>query len=153
MQIRFRILVKEFMMKKSSFLMIGLASLMLPNISMAQTAAKVSEVYADRCANCHGVKAEGVPKLKEKPGVSVSVADGQGMASEEKANIFGPPLNGLSKEVLAAKLLDLRNKGYDSHSYHSVMVQNLKTIEKREGKISDESMAEYISNTFGGSSN
>jgi hypothetical protein len=141
------------MMKKSKYLMIGLASLILPNICMAQTAASVADVYASRCANCHGVKAEGVPKLKEKPGVSVAVADGQGMASEEKTNIFGPPLNQLSTETLAAKLLDLRNKGFDSSSYHSVMVQNLNTIEKREGKISDEQMAEYINDTFGSTVN
>jgi cytochrome c553 len=140
-------------MKKSSFLMIGLASVMLPNILMAQTAAKVSEVYTDRCANCHGVKAEGVPKLEEKPGVSAQVADGRGVASEEKINIFGPRLNNLSKETLVAKLMDLRNKEYDSRSYHSVMVQNLETIEKREGKISDEKMAEYISNSFGSNKN
>jgi hypothetical protein len=140
-------------MKKNGFLMIGLVSLVLPNICMAQGTSKVADIYAERCANCHGVKAEGVPKLKEKPGVSVTVADGQGMASEEKINIFGPPLNHLSKETLAAKLLDLRNKGFESASYHSVMVQNLKTIEKREGKISDDKMAEYISNTFGSNAN
>lgn len=140
-------------MRKNGILMIGLASLILPNICMAQTIAEVGDVYTKRCSNCHGAKAAGVPKLKEKPGVSVQVADGQGMASEEKTNIYGPPLNHLSKETLAAKLLDLRNKGYDSNSYHSVMVQNLKTIEKREGKISDEKMAEYISNSFGVNAN
>ncbi|MBA3025044.1 MAG: hypothetical protein FP820_01400 [Sulfurimonas sp.] len=140
-------------MKKNGFLMISLASLILPNVCVAQTTAEVGDVYSNRCANCHGVKAGGVPKLTEKPGVSVQVADGQGMASEEKTNIYGPPLNNLSKEALAAKLLDLRNKGFDSSSYHSVMVQNLKTIEKREGKISDEKMAEYISNSFGVNAN
>lgn len=140
-------------MKKNGLLMLGLASLVLPSICMAGSMVDVADVYTNRCANCHGVKAEGVPKLKEKTGVSVKVADGQGMASEVKENIYGPPLNVLSKETLAAKLLDLRNKGYDSTSYHSVMVQNLKTIEKREGKIPDEKMAEYISKTFGVATN
>ncbi len=71
------------------------------------------------------------------------------MASQEKTNIYGPALNKLSKEEIVAKLMDLRNKGFDTKSYHSVMKNNLKTIEAREGKISDEKMAEYIYSTFG----
>ena len=70
-------------------------------------------------------------------------------ASQEKSNIYGPPLNTYSKDELYHKLMDLRSKDFDSNSYHSVMRKNLKVIEEREGKISDEKMAEYIFTTFG----
>jgi len=57
----------------------------------------------------------------------------------------------MSKEDLFDKLKDLRSKDFDSKSYHSVMQKNLKKIEEREGKISDEKMADYIYTTFGSS--
>ncbi|MDX1295586.1 MAG: hypothetical protein R3302_04930, partial [Sulfurimonadaceae bacterium] len=82
-------------------------------------------------------------------GVSASTADAQGMASEEQVNIHGPALKYFSQEELHQKMIDLRDKGFDAQSYHSVMRQNLKTIEAREGMISDEKMAEYITTTFG----
>jgi len=139
-------------MKTGGFLMIGLASLLMSSFCAAKTTEKVSDIYKTRCANCHGVKANGVPKLKEQPGTSATEAAAQGMASQEKANIYGPPLSTMSKEDLVYKLKDLRNKDFDSKSIHSVMQKNLKHIEEREGKISDEKMAEYIYTTFGSSS-
>jgi len=141
--------LEESIMRTNGLLMIGLASLMMSSFCAAQTTEEMGSIYTERCANCHGVTANGVPKLEEKPGVKVDEADAQGIASQEKANIYGPPLNKLSKEDIAAKLLDLRSKDFESQSYHSVMKGNLKTIEAREGKISDEKMAEYIYNTFG----
>ena len=136
-------------MKLRTLLMFGLASLVAANLSASSTTEEMGEIYTNRCANCHGVNAKGVPKLKEMPGVTTEKADAQGMASEEKPNIYDPPLNYLSKEQLVNKLIDLRSKGFESSSYHSVMRKNLKTIEAREGDIADEQMAEYIYNTFG----
>jgi cytochrome c553 len=136
-------------MKTRSLLMIGLASLVVSSLSAASTTEEMGEIYKNRCANCHGVAAKGIPKLKEMPGVSVEKADAHGMASEKRPEIYGPPLNYLSREELVNKLIDLRSKGFESQSYHSVMRKNLKTIETREGDIADEKMAEYIYNTFG----
>jgi cytochrome c553 len=106
-------------------------------------------IYKNRCANCHGVKANGVPKLKEQSGITAEQAAALGVASQNKGDIYGPPLNTMSKEDLVGKLKDLRNKDFDSKSYHSVMQKNLKHTEEREGKITDEKMAEYIYTTFG----
>jgi hypothetical protein len=136
-------------MKMNGLLIGGLMSLLVSNLCAAETVNDMGAIYTDRCSNCHGVTANGVPKIQEKPGVKVEEADAQGIASQEKTNIYGPALNTLSKEDIAAKLMDLRRKGFDTESYHSVMKGNLKTIEAREGKISDEKMAEYIYNTFG----
>ena len=136
-------------MKTHKLIMIGLASMAVSTFCLAQSAQSMGDIYETRCANCHGERAQGVPQLRPMPGVSAETADAQGMASEERANIYGPPLNYLSQEELVKKLVDLRNSDFDSASYHSVMQENLKTIEKREGTISDEMMAEYISKTFG----
>lgn len=136
-------------MKTRGLFVIGLASLLMSSFCSAKTLETPSMIYKNRCANCHGIKANGVPKLKEQPGTSVEEAAAQGMASQEKADIYGPPLAALSKEELVAKLKDLRNKDFDSKSAHSVMQKNLKKVEEREGKISDEKMAEYIFTTFG----
>lgn len=136
-------------MKTNGLLMIGMVSLLASSFCTAQTMEEMGKIYTERCANCHGVTANGVPKITTEPGVKAEEAGAAGVASQEKANIYGPALNTLSKEDIAAKLLDLRSKGFESQSYHSVMKGNLKTIEAREGKISDEAMAEYIYNTFG----
>jgi len=136
-------------MKTSKLLMVGLASLVVSSICSAQSMSKMGEIYTNRCANCHGITANGVPKLQEKAGVKAHEADAMGVASQEQTNIYGPALNLLSKEEIATKLLDIRSKDFDKKSYHSVMVQNLKTIEAREGKVSDEEMAAYIFDTFG----
>lgn len=136
-------------MEKFGWLMIGLTTLAVSNLPAAVTAEEMGEIFTNRCANCHGAAAEGVPLIKEPHGVKPAEADASGMASEEKTDIYGPPLNGLSKEEIVAKLIDLRSKGFESESYHSVMRQNLKHIEAREGDISDEMMAEYIYDTFG----
>lgn len=128
---------------------IGLASLVLSSFCNAKTLNTPSMIYKNRCANCHGIKANGVPKLKEQAGTSAEEAASQGMSSQEKNDIYGPPLNTLSQEELLAKLKDLRNKDFDSKSSHSIMQKNLKKVEEREGKFSDERMAEYIYKTFG----
>lgn len=136
-------------MKTRGLFVVGLASLLMSSFCSAKTIETPSMIYKNRCANCHGLKANGVPKLKEQPGTSVSEAAAQGMASQEKADIYGPPLTTLSKEELVTKLKDLRNKDFDSKSSHSVMQKNLKKVEEREGKFSDEKMADYIVTTFG----
>ncbi len=137
-------------MKARRLLLIGMVSMAVSGVCLAKTTEKVGDIYKNRCANCHGVKANGVPKLKEQSGTSANEAAAHGMASQEKGNIYGPPLNVYTKDELYQKLMDLRNKDYDAKSYHSVMRANLKHIEEREGKIADEKMAEYISSTFGG---
>ena len=136
-------------MKKASLFMIGIASLVVSNVCSAQTTQEMGDIYVNRCANCHGVTANGVPQLKEKPGVKSEEAGAHGIASQKKTNIYGPALNALTVDEIVTKLVDLRSKGFKSHSYGSVMKGNLKNIEEREGKISDEKMAEYIYNTFG----
>ncbi len=136
-------------MKTRGLLLFGLASLVMSSFCAASTTEEMAEIYKARCANCHGVNADGVPKIKEKAGVKAEDAASHGMASQEKGNIYGPPLAVLSQEELVQKLMDLKNKDFDSKSYHSVMQKNLEKIESREGEISDEKMAEYIYNTFG----
>jgi mono/diheme cytochrome c family protein len=136
-------------MKFNRILVAGVAALMVSGYCAAQTVDAMGEVYKNRCANCHGDQAKGVSKLEEMPGVSPQKADAQGMASEERPETYGPPLSFMSREQLLHKLIDLRSKGFESQSYHSVMRKNLKTIEAREGEISDEAMAEYIYTHFG----
>lgn len=136
-------------MKTRGLFVIGLASLMMSSFCSAKILETPSMIYKNRCANCHGLKANGVPKLKEQSGTSVVEAAAQGMASQEKADIYGPPLTTLSKEELVTKLKDLRNKDFDSKSAHSIMQKNLNKVEEREGKFSDEKMADYIVTTFG----
>jgi len=136
-------------MKTRDLVVVGLASLLMSSFCNAKTIETPSMIYKHRCANCHGIKANGVPKLKEQSGTSVEEAAATGAASQEKNNIYGPPLNTLSEEELVAKLKDLRNKDFDSKSAHSVMQKNLKKVEEREGKFSDEKMANYIFTTFG----
>lgn len=136
-------------MKTRGLLVIGFVSLLMASCCSAKILETPSMIYKNRCANCHGIKANGVPKLKEQSGTSTEEAAAHGMASQEKGNIYGPPLNAMSKEDLVAKLKDLRNKDFDSKSYHSVMQKNMKHIEEREGKITDEKMAQYIYTTFG----
>ncbi|MDD2837459.1 MAG: c-type cytochrome [Sulfuricurvum sp.] len=136
-------------MKKRGLFVIGLASLLMSGFCNAKPLETPSMIYKNRCANCHGIKANGVPKLKEQPGVSAQEAAEHGEASQEKGNIYGPPLNHMTQEELVAKLKDFRNKDFDSKSAHSIMQKNLKKVEEREGKISDEKMAEYIVTTFG----
>lgn len=133
-------------MKQTKVILIGVA---VSLSSMLWASADVGVVYADRCANCHGVKANGVPKVKEQAGHAAMQANAQGVASQKAANIFGPPLNHLSQEKLLDKLHNLRNTDFDAHNFDSAMRENLKTIERQEGKITDAQMAEYIYNTFG----
>ncbi len=139
-------------MKRGGLLMVGLASVLMSNFCAADTVEKMSSIYEARCANCHGDKANGVPKLKEQSGVTAKEATAHGMSSQEKENIYGPALNNMSQEDLESRLKELRNKDFDSKSYHSVMQKNLKNIEEREGEISDEKMAEYIYTAFGSGS-
>jgi cytochrome c553 len=136
-------------MRIRGLLMIGLASLLMTNVYGAKPVKKMGDIYKARCSNCHGIKANGVPKLKEQSEMTVEEASAQGTASQEKNNIYGPPLTVYTKDEIYHKLMDLRSKDFDSESYHSIMRKNLKLIEDREGKISDEKMAEYIFTTFG----
>ena len=139
-------------MKARELLIVGFVSLLMSSYCAAKILETPSMIYKNRCANCHGLKANGVPKLKEQSGTTAKEAASQGLASQEKENIYGPPLTTMSQEDLLLKLKDLRNKDFDSKSAHSVMQKNLKHVEEREGKISDEKMADYIYTTFGSSS-
>jgi cytochrome c5 len=141
--------MKESVMKKSRMLMIGLVSVTVSSLGFAQTVEDMGEIYKNRCANCHGVTANGVPKIDEMAGVKPGEADASGVASQEKTDIHGPALNTMSQEELLSKLMDFRSKGFETDTYHSVMRYNLKTIEAREGKVYDEKMAEYIYTTYG----
>ncbi len=136
-------------MSTNKFLMIGIASLAAAGFCAASSTADMGDIYKHRCANCHGITANGVPKLSERTGVSPAEANMEGIASQQKMNIYGPPLNTLSKSELSAKLRDLKSNHYDSDSYNSEMRKNLKKIEAREGEISPDAMAEYIVKTFG----
>lgn len=136
-------------MKTREFLVIGLTSLLMSSYCSAKILETPSLIYKNRCANCHGIKANGVPKLKEQPGITAEQAAALGVASHGKDDIYGPPLNTLNEEDLVNKLKDLRNKDFDSKSYHSVMQKNMKKIEEREGAITDQKMAKYIFTTFG----
>jgi flagellar motility protein MotE (MotC chaperone) len=139
-------------MKARELLIVGFVSLFMSSYCDAKILETPSMIYKNRCANCHGLKANGVPKLKEQSGTTAKEAASQGLASQEKENIYGPPLTAMSQEDLLLKLKDLRNKDFDSKSAHSIMQKNLKHVEEREGKISDEKMADYIYTTFGSSS-
>jgi cytochrome c553 len=141
--------VKELNMKTRELIAIGLTSLLMSSYCSAKILETPSMIYKNRCANCHGAKANGIPKLTEQPGVTAQQAAALGVASQEKGDIYGPPLNTMSKEDIVSKLKDLRNKDFDSKSAHSVMQKNLKKVEEREGKITDEKMAQYITTTFG----
>ena len=136
-------------MKTGKFLTIGLASLAAAAFCAASSTAEMGDIYKTRCANCHGVKANGVPKLSERHGVSPSEANSEGIASQAKMNIYGPPLNTLSQSELATKIRDFKSGHFDSESLDSEMRQNMKKIEAREGEVNPEKMAEYIAKTFG----
>jgi cytochrome c553 len=136
-------------MKKIGLLTLALATAGVMTLAASTHGKDASTIYKERCANCHGDKANGVPKIKPAPGVDPREADAKGVISEESANVYGPPLNRLSREELLKKLDEIRNGDFDSESTHSVMRKNLEEIEKREGRISDEAMADYIYNTFG----
>jgi len=136
-------------MKTGNFLLVGLMAVMLPNFSAASSTENMGDIFKNGCANCHGIKANGVPKMEERQGVTPDEANSNGMASQEKLNIYGPPLNHLSKEALMKKMAELRGKDMLSNTHHVDMMKNLKKIEAREGKVIDEEMAEYIYKTFG----
>ena len=113
-------------------------------------ATPVADIYKHRCANCHGDQANGVSKLTPKQEkLKVEEMAGAGVASSPDVNTNGIPLNHLSQEDLLEKLKNLRKEEDGVSTKHSVMRQNLKMIEAREGKMSDEEMAEYIYTTFG----
>ena len=136
-------------MKKNRFAMACIVSALGSVLCASPATPNMADVYKKRCANCHGVKAEGVPKIEKREQMAVEKMPGAGVISDKDVNIYGSPLNHLSQEELFEKLQDLRNEDYDAKSPHSVMRKNLKKIEKREGKVSDEKMAEYIYTTFG----
>jgi len=113
-------------------------------------ATPVSEVYKNRCANCHGDKADGLSKIASKQeDMKVSEMAGAGIASGPNLETHGIPLKNFSEEELLSKLKNLRKDESEIGVKHTVMRENLKTIEKREGKFSDEEMAAYIYSTFG----
>lgn len=136
---------------KSVSLKIVLATLLVGSFCSAKDKSfeAPSMIYKNHCANCHGEKANGVPKLKEQTGMSAQDAAQMGASSQSKANIYGPPLNTYSKNELIAKIADLKHDDFDSTYHSSVMKKNITKIEQREGKITPEKMSDYISKTFG----
>lgn len=113
-------------------------------------ANSVAEIYKKRCANCHGDKADGISKLAPKQkDMKVSEMAGAGVVSGTTTNAYGTPLNNFTQEELLTKLKNLRKEDSELGAKHTVMRENLKTIEARDGKVSDEKMAKYIYMTFG----
>lgn len=136
-------------MKTRNLLAIGLVSLLMGSYCGAKDWESPSMIYKNNCANCHGERADGVPKLKGQPGITAKQAAALGVASQGKADICGVALNAFGEEELVYKLRDIRNKDFDGKSYHAVMNRNMKKIEEREGRITDKKMAKYIFTTFG----
>jgi len=136
-------------MKKNNIVAVYLAVV----ASTTLWATPVADIYKNRCANCHGDKANGVSKLAPKQeSLEVKEAASKGISTGSTLNANGIPLNHLTQEDLLEKLINLRKADDGVDTMHSVMRKNLKTIETREGKISDKEMAEYIYNTFGAGS-
>ena len=136
-------------MKIRGFLVIGLASLFMSSFCDAKDLESPSVIYKNNCATCHGVKADGVKKLTGLSGVTTKQRAALDVASHGQAYVCGVPLDTLSEAELVRKLQDIRKKNFDGKSYHAVMQRNMKKIEEREGKITDEKMAKYIYTTFG----
>lgn len=136
-------------MKRRNLLAIGLVSLLMGGYCGAKDLETPSMIYKNNCANCHGVKADGVKKLKGQSGIATKQRAALDVASHGQAYVCGVPLDTLSEEELVRKLQDIRNKNFDGKSYHAVMNRNMKKIEEREGKVTDEKMAKYIFTTFG----
>jgi len=134
-------------MQKSKIVMACFVSVL--GSGLWASTVSTADIYKNRCANCHGDAANGVPKLMPKKDLEVNKMAGAGVVSGAMSNIHGAPLNHLSEEDLLVKLQNLRNEDHDATSPHSVMRKNLEAIEKREGKISDEEMAKFIYMTFG----
>ncbi len=136
-------------MKTREFLVIGLASLLMSSFCSAKDLESPSMIYKNNCAACHGEKADGVKKLKGQSGISTQQRAALDVASKGQAYVCGVALNTLTEQELNRKLNDIRSKNFDGKSYHAVMSRNLKKVEEREGKITDEKMAKYIYTTFG----
>lgn len=136
-------------MKTRDLLVIGLVSMLMSSYSSAKDLESPSMIYKNNCASCHGEKADGVKKLKEHQGITTSQRVALDVASQGQAYVCGVPLDTLTQKDLVRKLGDIRNKNFDGKSYHAVMNRNMKKVEEREGKITDEKMAKYIYTTFG----
>lgn len=136
-------------MKTRKLLVIGLASLLMSSFCSAKDWESPSMIYKNNCASCHGEKADGVKKLKGQSGITTQQRAALDVASKGQAYVCGVPLNTLTQEELVRKLKDIRSKNFDGKSYHAVMNRNMKKIEEREGKVTDEKMANYIYTTFG----
>lgn len=136
-------------MKTRNLLVIGLASVLVSSYCSAKDLEAPSMIYKNNCASCHGVKADGVKKLKGHEGITTKQRAALDVASKGQAYVCGVALDTLTQEELVRKLQDIRNKNFDGKSYHAVMNRNMKKVEEREGKITDEKMANYIYTTFG----
>ena len=136
-------------MKTRGLLVMALGSLLMVSFCNAKDLETPSMIYKNNCASCHGVKADGVKKLKGQSGITTQQRAALDVASKGQAYVCGVPLDTLSEEDLVRKLGDIRSKNFDGKSYHAVMQRNMKKIEEREGKIADEKMAKYIYTTFG----
>lgn len=136
-------------MKTRGFLVIGLASLLMSSFCNAKDLESPSMIYKNNCAACHGERADGVKKLKGHPGITTKQRAALDVASKGQAYVCGVALDSLTEKELVRKLKDIRTKNFDGKSYHAVMNRNMKKVEEREGKVTDEKMANYIYTTFG----
>lgn len=136
-------------MKTRELLVIGFASLLLSSYCNAKELETPSMIYKNNCATCHGERADGIKKLKGVSGITTKQRAALDVASKGQAYVCGVPLNALTQAELVGKLKDIRNKNFDGKSYHAVMNRNMKKVEEREGKVTDEKMANYIYTTFG----
>lgn len=137
-------------MKKSKLLMVWLVAVTSTMLWAAPVASHEEGVYKNNCAQCHGAKAEGVVRIKSKDQIVVKKIEGVGTCITNKANYYGPALKQLSQKEISEKLTTFRKKSdFKKYPLHSIMAENLKTIESKEGKISDKKMAAYIHKRFG----
>lgn len=136
-------------MKTRELLVIGFASLLLSSYCSAKELETPSMIYKNNCAACHGERADGIKKLTGVSGITTKQRAALDVASKGQAYVCGVPLNTLTQAELVRKLKDIRKKNFDGKSYHAVMNRNMKKVEEREGKVTDEKMANYIYTTFG----
>ncbi len=136
-------------MKKSKLLTMCLVAVTGTMLWAAPSVSHEEGIYKNDCAQCHGAKAEGVVLDRSKNKKVVKKVKGVGTYIINKANHYGPALNNMSQKEISEKLTSFRKKSdFMTHPYHSVMRENLKNIETKEGKISDDKMAAYIQKTF-----
>ena len=80
-------------MKTRGLLVIALGSLLMSSFCNAKDLETPSMIYKNNCANCHGIKADGVKKLKEQSGITTKQRAALDVASKGQAYVCGVPLD------------------------------------------------------------